>query len=248
MQTWAVYSLKGGVGKTTTAVNLAWEAARAGHYVLLWDLDPQAAASWYLRADADDAPRAKKLLKGKAPLGRFVSHTAYDRLDVITAHSSMRHMDRLLDGDSKPDRVLRRMIEPFGEDYSLLLLDCPPSMSRLAESILKAADLMIVPTVPTTLSLRALEQVRAFAERNDFDPGAIRPLLSLADRRKNLHKQILETDAPVLDNRLSVFISYTSDVERMGEQQAPVSCFAPRSAGARQFQALWRELSKRQNL
>ena len=83
MKTGAIYSLKGGVGKTAAAVNLASEAALDGRHVLLWDLDPQGAASWYLGVDDPPEMSAKRIVSGKAPLGRYVQHTDQERLDVL---------------------------------------------------------------------------------------------------------------------------------------------------------------------
>lgn len=142
MYTWALYSLKGGVGKTAAAVNVAWEAAQAGRKVLLWDLDPQGAATWYLKADQARSELAAKVLSGKSPLGRFIRKTDYPGLQVIPADVSYRHIDSLLDQTKKHKKLLRRLLAPFSEDYQLIVLDCPPSMSRLAAAVMQACDLL----------------------------------------------------------------------------------------------------------
>lgn len=245
MYTWAFYSLKGGVGKTAAAVNVAWEAAQAGRSVLLWDLDPQGAATWYLRAqDARSGP-VKKVLAGKTPLGRLIRKTDYPRLQVIPADISYRHVDSVLDQTNKHKKLLRRLLAPLSEDYQLIVLDCPPSMSRLAAAVVHACDLLIVPALPTPLSLWALTHVREFAAKQGLAADSIRPLASLVDRRKRMHSDIIDGSAPELADRLSTFISYNSNVERMGLHQAPVGTFAPHSVGAQQFAVLWHELNKR---
>lgn len=85
MKTWALYGLKGGVGKTAAATNLAFEAADAGKHVLLWDLDPQGAASWTLGVDANPDLSIKRLIEGKDALGHYVAPTAYEQLHVLPA-------------------------------------------------------------------------------------------------------------------------------------------------------------------
>ncbi len=245
MYTWALYSLKGGVGKTAAAVNVAWEAAQAGRKVLLWDLDPQGAATWYLKADQARSEPAAKVLGGKSPLGRFIRKTDYPGLQVIPADVSYRHIDSLLDQTKKHKKLLRRLLAPFSEDYQLIVLDCPPRMSRLAAAVMQACDSLIVPAPPTPLSLRALAHVREFADKQGIKRENLRPLVSMVDRRKRMHNDIIDGDTPELSDRLSTFISYNSNVERMGLHQAPVGAFAPYSVGAQQFAVLWHELNKR---
>ena len=244
MQPWALYSLKGGVGKTAAAVNLAWEAAGAGRRVLLWDLDPQGAATWYLRTDDDPGLAAKKVVAGKVPLGRHVRPSRYARLDVLPADFSFRHMDALLKAASGSKKVLRRLIEPFSENYHLLILDCPPGIGTLAAGILRAADQVLVPTVPTPLSLRALERVREFADSENVPDANLRPFYSLVDRRKRLHRDLLENPPELLRGAPKAWIGYSADVERMGEARAPVGAFAPSSPAASQFHRLWKALDK----
>lgn len=245
MRTWALHSLKGGVGKTAAAVNLAWEAANAGEHVLLWDLDPQGAASWYLRVDTHGKLAAKKVVAGKTPLGRHVRHSAYARLDALPGDFSFRHLDALLRETKGSKKRLAGLLEPFSESYSLVILDCPPGIGTLAAAVLRAADRVLVPVVPTPLSLRALAQVRELAEDEGKKAARVQPFFSLVDRRKRLHKDMVDEPPEEMHPPLEAWIGYTSQVEKMGEARAPVGAFAPGSRGARQFHELWRELDGR---
>lgn len=244
MRTWALYSLKGGVGKTAAAVNLAWEAAGAGRRVLVWDLDPQGAATWYLRVETDDRLAAKKVVAGKVPLGRHVRPTRYARLDVLPADFSFRHADALLRAASGAKKVLRRLIEPFSEQYHLMILDCPPGIGTLAAGILRAADTVPVPVVPTPLSLRALRQIRDFAAAEGVPDANLRPFYSLVDRRKRLHRDLLEAPPKLMRGAPDAWIGYSAEAERMGEARAPLGAYAPRSPVAAQFHRLWRALDE----
>ncbi|MBZ9559840.1 MULTISPECIES: ParA family protein [Modicisalibacter] len=242
MQMLALYSIKGGVGKTASAVNLAAEACRDGHRVLLWDLDPQAATTFYLRAKPKVRGGVDKLVKGKAALDKVIRDTGVEGLDLLPAAIGSRDMEQLLEG-RKLSR-LRKLLRPVVDDYDLVLLDCPPSLSTLAEQVFSSVDALLVPIVPTTLSLRTLEQLRGHLdETNHACP--VWPFFTLADRRKTLHRQVMDTLGERWPTRLSTVIPNASAVERMGLERAPVSHFARASAGGRAYAGLWREIRQR---
>ena len=154
MRTIAFYSLKGGVGKTAAAVNIAYLASQAGYPTLLWDLDPQGAASWYLGIDSASGLSAKKIVADKAALGRHVVATAHERLSVLPGDRSYRQWDALIHEARSPRKVLETLIEPFSETYSLMILDCPPGIGPLATAILRAASRVIVPVAQNTATAR----------------------------------------------------------------------------------------------
>ncbi len=249
MQTIAFYNLKGGVGKTTTAVNMAWHAARWKHRTLLWDLDPQGAASFYLGVDDDDAGyKAGGLLKGKQPVGRFKRETRWPNLDVIPADISMRNADvKLVEAGGARNR-LKQLIAPFGESYELVVLDCPPTLSPLAESIFAAADFLFVPVIPTHLSLRAFQQVLDWLDSKKFKHLKVVPFFNMVDRRRDLHVQMLVKRPPEMKNGLKTWVPYATHVEQMGDHQAPVGEIAPYTPAAQAYRAMWFEIAERLKL
>lgn len=245
MKTLAFYHLKGGVGKTAAAVNIAWAAARDGVPTLFWDLDPQAAGSWYLRAKPRGAMSAKKLIKGKLAVGRLVRQSAHDNLGVMPADFSLRSMDILLRKLDDPAAVLKRLIAPFGETHSLVVLDCPPTLSTLAENIFRAADGVAVPVIPTHLSLRAMAQVREHYKAQGGKPRNLHPFWSMVDRRRKLHRALLAEPPPLLKHLLPAAIPYAAEVEKMGDHRAPLATFAPRHPATQAYDALWAALRHR---
>ena len=249
MQTIAFYNLKGGVGKTTTAVNMAWHAARWKHRTLLWDLDPQGAASFYLGVDDDDAGyKAGGLLKGKQPVGRFKRETRWPNLDVIPADISMRNADvKLVEAGGARNR-LKQLIAPFGESYELVVLDCPPTLSPLAESIFAAADYLFVPVIPTHLSLRAFQQVLDWLDSKKFKHLKVVPFFNMVDRRRDLHVQMPVKRPPEMKNGLKTWVPYATHVEQMGDHQAPVGEIAPYTPAAQAYRAMWFEIAERLKL
>ncbi len=242
MKILATYNIKGGVGKTAAAVNLAHAAALDGMRVLLWDLDPQGASSYYFRIKARVKGGTAALLKKKNRLQQAIKATDYQRLDLIPADFSYRNLDLALDNQEQSRRRLGKLLHGLDDDYELILLDCPPSVSMLSENVLHAADALLVPLIPTNLSLRAYKQLRRF--RREMAPGETRllPFFSMVDRRRKLHREVVNEFASCHENLLRTYIPYSSIVEQMGRQRAPVTHFAPRSEPARAFRQLWNEV------
>ena len=243
MKTLALHNLKGGVGKTAAAVNLAYLAAANDVPTLLWDLDPQGAASWYFHGEPQEQ-KLKSVFQGLTPVGRLVVPSPYENLKLIPADLSYRYLDILLKKVEPPREALKRLLKPFSEQFALAVLDCPPSLSHLADNIFEAADMIAVPVVPTFLSLRALEQVQAYFKQEGLDVRKLRPFYSMADRRRGLHRELIEQPPLAMARALKAVIPYASMVERMGERRAPMAAYAPSEDPALlAYAELWLEVS-----
>jgi chromosome partitioning protein len=186
----AVAGAKGGVGKTAVAVNLAILASRAGHRTLLWDLDPQAAATHCYRLKAKVKGGANRLLGGKRDLQAYVRGTDYEGLDVVPADKTFRIVDTVLAARRWPERALVKLLRQVAPDYDVVILDCAPGLGVMAEAVVAASDLVIAPVIPAPLSIRSLDQLSEFvAEHRPQVP--VMAVLSMVDRRKVLHRQML---------------------------------------------------------
>ncbi len=243
MRVIAFYNLKGGVGKTASAVNIAHLASRSRLRTLLWDLDPQGAGSWYLGSDEMATFSAKKVLKRKVSPADLVVNTAYDRLSLIPADFSYRGFDLDIERFVNSGAALKRTIDPFGETYSLAVLDCPPSLSRLAEEVFAIADAIFVPVIPTPLSLRAFEQVRAFMKKKKLGHKHLYPFFTMVDMRRNLHRDLVRNPPDALRRLMFPAIPYSTMIEKMGETRAPVTAFAPGHPAAHAYQRLWEDIA-----
>ncbi len=237
-----VYNIKGGVGKTATAVNLAYLAARDGLRTLVWDLDPQGAASFYFRIKPRVKGGSKKMLRGKRELDSLIKGTDYEGLDLLPADFSYRNMDLVLDEAKKPAMRLLKLLRPLSYEYDLVILDCPPSISLVSENIFQAADALLIPTIPTTLSLRTYGQLMEFIINNNLDRLKLMPFFSMVDRRKRMHLEITQELPKLHPELLATHIPYASDVERMGVYRKPLADYVSKGPATKAYEELWREV------
>ena len=242
MKTLAVYNLKGGVGKTAASVNLAYLASASGMRTLLWDLDPQGAASWYLQAKEGEGAADKSLWKTGADIEAAIQSTPYDKLHLIPADLHARHVDVWLRKDEGNSALLEKL-KPINRRYDLVILDCPPSLSHLADNVFIASELVLVPTVPTHLSLRALKTVIDYFAGLGYPRNTLKPFWSLADRRRLLHRMLIEQPPKLIKDVCKTVIPYASAIERMGEHRAPVEVFESYGYAAEAYRELWKEVN-----
>jgi cellulose biosynthesis protein BcsQ len=239
MRVLALYSVKGGVGKTTTAVNLATLSALQGRRTLLFDLDPQGAATWMLEGTVPEGG-GRRALKGK-DLEERLSATRYRGLmlwpngpqlaDLVLDLAEMKHAGQRL----------ARLLEPLAERFDHVVLDCPPGLGLVADNIFAAADEVLVPLIPAPLSLRAALQVREALAARAKAPR-MHAFLSQVDRRRALHRDFLEQHGEALPELLPEVIPASSEIERQTVSRVPVVYGQPRSEAAQSYYRLWRAL------
>ncbi|MDH3378382.1 MAG: ParA family protein [Gammaproteobacteria bacterium] len=245
----ALFSIKGGVGKTSTAVNLAYLSAASGVRTLLWDLDPQAASSFYLRVDASIKGGIEGVFEKNTD--KRIKGTDYPNFDLLPSDWSYRNLDLYFHAQKKPKQQIRRFLQEFSGNertyagaYEHIFIDCPPGFTLLSENILRAADDLLVPIIPTTLSLRTLDQLLEMTALPKCNHLRILPFLSMVDGRKRLHRDTM-TQLQTQRRVLRSYIPYSSDVEKMGLRREPLVAYAPRSAAGHAFKLLWSELQNR---
>ncbi len=237
----ATYNIKGGVGKTSAAANLAYLAAREGAPTLLWDLDPQGASTYLFRIKPKAGGGPRKLVRGRTDIAALIKGTDHPGLDLLPADFRYRHMDLALDSVKKPTRRLTRVLEPLREEYRYLFLDCPPSISLVSENVFDAADVLLVPIIPATLASRTLEQLEPLLEPDT----QLFAFFSMVDGRKRLHREVMESLRAGHPGVLDATVPSSAVVERMGARREVLESFAPRSRAAGAYRELWAEVRSR---
>jgi len=240
---YATYNVKGGVGKTSAAVNLAYLASRDGRKTLLWDLDAQAAATYLFRVRPRVKGGGKALVRGARPLDAAIKGTDFENLDLLPADFTYRKLDLRLHEANRPTRQIARLLAPLAGEYDAVFLDCPPSISLVTENVLHAADALIVPLIPTPLCTRTLDQLTTFVGALNGRRPAIVAFFSMADRRKKLHRDILADLPGQRADVAGAAIPAMSVIEQMAVRRAPLPVYSPRGVATRRYRELWREIS-----
>ena len=242
MKIYATYNIKGGVGKTSAAVNLAHLAASSGYNALLWDLDPQGAATYLFRVRPKVKGGGRALVDGTRSLDDAIKATDFDGLDLVPADFSYRNLDVQLDDTKRPTRRIRQLLRAARRTYDMVFLDCPPSISLLSENVLHAVDTLLVPIIPATLSVRTFDQL---ASSSAISTAANRGCVPSSRWWTGASGCIanwwhsVSRKAGDSDHRHPGAVDHRAD----GRKRAPVTAFPPHSTAARCYKALWAEVN-----
>lgn len=239
----ALYHIKGGVGKTAAAVNLSYLAAQEGTKTLLIDLDPQGSASFYFRVRPSKNLKSRLLLKGGKKVDRNIKGTDYENLDILPSTLSYRKLDLQLNGFKKSKTRMKAILKPFEKEYRFIFIDCPPNITLVSENIFNAANILLVPVIPTTLSILTYEKLCQFFKDQKRDQNKILAFFSMVEKRKKMHREIINEKAESGRGRfLNSLIPYAADVENMGIYREPVVKIKPNSIAAQCYKRLWIEI------
>ena len=239
----ALYNLKGGVGKTASCVNFAYLAAKDGYKTLLWDIDPQGSTSFYYHVKPKHKGGIKNLVAKHSNLEDAIMDTNYEKLEIIPADHSAKSFDIIIDEMRSSRKRLKGLLQPLSDEYDFVFIDCPPGVSVLSENIFVASDIVLMPVIPTTLSVRTYHMVKDYFKEKEIELSKLMCFFTMADLRKNMHNEIMEElykDKKFFEN----YIPYLSDVEKMGIHRAPLEEFARSGYAAQCYRDLWAEIKE----
>lgn len=243
MKVLSLYNIKGGVGKTTFAVNLAYGAAQSGRRTLLWDLDPQGSSSYILRVKPRLKGSLSRLAASKSSVEKSLKETQWPYLDLLPADFELRNLSGILKELKNETTRMTKTVKLLGHRYDLVVVDSAPEASLVSENVLNFSDLVLVPVIPNALSLNTFNVLGKFAattHRKHRPP--IKAAFNMVDRRKNLHKELLDeylgTDSRFFRSQIPI----SSAVEQMASVRAPLQTFKPRSQPALAFSQLTSEV------
>ncbi|MDY6829588.1 MAG: ParA family protein [Pseudomonadota bacterium] len=238
----AVYSVKGGVGKTAAAVNLAFAGAQSGYRTLLIDLDPQGASSYYLRTEPSGDVEDRWYMGDRKQLLQGIRASDFPRLHLLPSNLQHRTVEQVLGTKKKSDRQLRRRLAALEGRYDLVVMDAPPGIGLLAENVFAAVDAVLVPVIPTTLSARTLAQLVEHFQVAGLPSQHLHAFFSMAQVHKRMHREFMQRLRAQYGFFLDAEIPFSVDVENMGVRRAPLLASGSNRPAALAYRRLWDEV------
>lgn len=248
----AMCNQKGGVGKTTSTINIGASLAAFGRKVLLVDLDPQGALSAGLGISHDelDVTVYNLLVDSSASILDAIHSSPVDGLDVVPANIDLSAAEIQLVNEVGREQALARALRPVMRDYDFIIVDCQPSLGLLTVNALSCADSVIIPVESEYFSLRGLallmDTVDKVRDRLNFKLEVLGILVTMFDRRTLHAREVMERLVETFGDK--VFDSVITRTVRFPETSVagePINTWAPSSSGAVQYSNLAKEVIER---
>ena len=184
----------------------------------------------------------KQLLKLESAWEDVIKATTVTNLSLLPSDPKNRNLDLILNNLKHSKKRFDRVLHELKQHFDYVFLDCPPNLNVVAENIFQSVDFVLIPMIPTALSIHSLNQVYHFFETREYDTRKLIPFFTLVDNRKKIHTDTIKDFQDAKQRMINTIIPYSSMLERMSVERTAIFQFAPKSKPSLSYRKLWQEL------
>ncbi len=250
MKITAIYNIKGGVGKTTTAVNLACLLAKRNLSVLIWDLDPQGGTSYFFNKANKNDNNFLKLFGDYITVYDVIEPADTYHIDIISNDS--KFSEQFINNASHLTRVnflnneaISYVLNKVRDDYDICIIDCPPGKFAIHDNVFNCADAVLVPNIPAPLSVYCSDVLNNTFQK--FTATNVLSFFNMVQARKNLHKMYLAVTVTPHAKQLNSYIPFYTEIETITHNKESIFHKLKNSKSIAFYEDLWEEVCDKMN-
>lgn len=246
MKTIAVYNIKGGVGKTTTTINLACLLAKMNLSVLVWDLDAQGGTSFFFNKAHQNNQNFGKLFSGYISIYDVIQPADTYHIDIIAndvnfSDQFINHASQLTKLDFFSNQLVKNVLSKVADDYDVVIIDCPPGKFTLHDNVFCATDLLLVPNIPAPLSMYCNDMLLAAMQKLQASKATIFSFFNLVQMQKKLHKMYLNSESSLV-HQLENYIPFYTEIETISQNKTSIFHQLKDAKSIVYYENLWDEI------